>query len=399
MRQMLYLDSLRVAHAAVREGGGTVYDVDPGAKTIQIPVNIVEGKVLLEYGVPLPDLENGTTGRLVVPDKAVKNRQLADVMQARLRVKFLATGTELLFDVNADRTPRELRHHLFKTPNAIPRLRDTFVKALLNEDLLLFMRGTKRALLESCSCTVPSLGATLPSVNSAFTVITRQFEPGRTSSGGNVFLHAFYRESDSWIQLDLLRQQHEERLGRSIAFFSLTEATIQAAREEAGSSHHQQRTFPELTSDFIGHLGGIIGECETPFRNYVVGYSKEHRESITGTLSRLMGSSVGPASDAGDPLIKADKAELGAALWRLVGRGAAWRDGELTEAFRSFTERLLRVASTRADLHDRDISDVVHRGNEMLASLLTIADAQRADTRSANSAHVEPGSIGGTRGA
>lgn len=79
---------------------------------------------------------------------------------------------------------------------------------ILEEPLELKFRGTKKATLEDCGCSLPSLGITAKSVNHAYTKLSEKFEPKRRSHTANVFNTILYlpKGQHNWRPLEELRQ-------------------------------------------------------------------------------------------------------------------------------------------------------------------------------------------------
>ncbi len=181
-------------------------------RTVEIPIIIRAGKVEFFYGGPLPMLKEGQVGSIEMPAFAFE--KAADV--ARLSVEetlpILEIGTQLQVHVSPKDDGR-------KMDEAIVRLRAIdgfwgkggFVPIILEEQLCLTFRGTKKPLLDPCRCAVPSLGKTVESINQAYTRLSEKFEPHRRTNTGNVFNKVFYLPpgKDVWHPLDSLREHHQ----------------------------------------------------------------------------------------------------------------------------------------------------------------------------------------------
>ena len=60
-----------------------------------------------------------------------------------------------------------------------------------------------------CKCNIPALEKDASSLNHAYTLLSREFEPDRISHGGNVFLNCYYYDEDNfWRNLDDKRETH-----------------------------------------------------------------------------------------------------------------------------------------------------------------------------------------------
>ena len=80
----------------------------------------------------------------------------------------------------------------------------------LIDDLDIRVKGFKKGKLERCKCFILAFqnhplysdDAEHDSLNSAYTVISKYFEPERKSYGGNVFLNSFIKQHGQWILLE-----------------------------------------------------------------------------------------------------------------------------------------------------------------------------------------------------
>ncbi|MDP2958677.1 MAG: hypothetical protein Q8N53_19790 [Longimicrobiales bacterium] len=95
------------------------------------------------------------------------------------------------------------------------------VRVVLEEDLFLTVRATKRASLRPCPVEIPALERTASSLNEAYSIISREFEPWRRSVAGNVFWKVHYLAervdgTDHWRTLERLRFQRECEFERQL---------------------------------------------------------------------------------------------------------------------------------------------------------------------------------------
>lgn len=190
-------------------------------KTVTIPIKIVDGKVEYFYddNVKLRDLENLRYGELSVPKSYFGNEDTIKKLMREEVVDFLPKGTSLYAQVR--------RNDFNELPNEIKELTYSFkdekncfiegklIEIILEEDLKLLLRGSKRARLESCKCNIPILHKSqkqVVSINQAYTLISEKVEPSRRSHGGNVFDKIYYMRSDSkYSKIDVLRNALEAK--------------------------------------------------------------------------------------------------------------------------------------------------------------------------------------------
>jgi hypothetical protein len=194
---------------------------DPLEKKVVLPVRFRSGFVEFFYGGPLPALQDGVIGDLVVPAFAVQDQRLLGPLSNHLDVPVLPKGTRLLAGLRPDTRLPDLERQLRKDrpQEGFP----TYAEIILRESLELRLRGTKRAVLKSCRCQIPSLddGSSeddwADSVNHAYSRLSMAFETQRRSHTGNVFQVVFYRSVDArrhrtWEPLEILRQRIEAKI-------------------------------------------------------------------------------------------------------------------------------------------------------------------------------------------
>lgn len=188
---------------------------EPIERTVLIPIRVRDGSVELLYGGPLPVLEDGTVGDLVVPAFAFRDAELLQQYIRELAGPILAAGTVLLASVSTATARRP--EGVLDQPidgSAVQGGVGPFVKLVLEDSLELTLRGTKRAALRDCACRIPCLPEVRArSVNHAYTIISERFEPSRRSHGGNAFLKVFYLDRSgpvrAWRPLEVLRTPRE----------------------------------------------------------------------------------------------------------------------------------------------------------------------------------------------
>jgi hypothetical protein len=192
---------------------------DPVEKRVVLPVRCRAGAIEFFYGGPLPTLEEGTIGELVVPMFALKNQSLLSALNGPSDVELFPERTTLLAGLRPEREipllPEPFRD------DKLPLGFHGFAEIVLQQPLVLRLRGTKRAVLKPCICRMPALPQSsaeesyvAESVNHAYTLLSTAFETHRRSHTGNVFQTVFFRVTNAlgppmWQPLEDLRQQYE----------------------------------------------------------------------------------------------------------------------------------------------------------------------------------------------
>lgn len=193
---------------------------DPLAKTVLLPVRIRAGKVEFFYGGPLPALKENTIADLIVPAYALANQQLIGALANELAFSVLPKRSRVLVGLRPECPGLPLINRVGK--DRMPFEFGWFGEVILEEELGMRFRGTKRAILEPCTCSVPALnGGDAPfvaeSLNHAYTKLSERFEPHRRSHTGNAFELVFYRgvgtnQERTWEPLETLRRRFERKI-------------------------------------------------------------------------------------------------------------------------------------------------------------------------------------------
>jgi hypothetical protein len=183
---------------------------DRRAQTVRIPVYVSVLGVTQRDGSALPEITEPADGELVVPAHALADQGRLGALLTMSESKVLDKGTTLMFAVNPDRVPSELRAHLVPPTELGLTTYYHFVPAELRDAVWLLRRGdAKKAVLRGGACWIPSLTALARSVNHALGLVSEAFEPSRLSHTGNVFLRVYSsRQSGqraTWSPLDSLR--------------------------------------------------------------------------------------------------------------------------------------------------------------------------------------------------
>jgi hypothetical protein len=193
---------------------------DPYAKTVRIPVRIVDGQPAFFYrDGKLPKLNEGTVGDLIVPAFAVLDMHVREDLELEVEEQALPQRTRLLASVS--RPAREDGVVTLEADEVADSRPGAYVEIVLLEPLKILIRSTKRARLPRCRCNVPALNATVNSINEAYTRISEAYEPHRASHSGNVFRRVYHETLTAsgatlWRPLDSLRRPLEATVERVV---------------------------------------------------------------------------------------------------------------------------------------------------------------------------------------
>lgn len=205
-------------------------------KTIKIPIQVRHGKVEFYFGGPLPTLEEGVIGDLVVPAFAVLDSKARKLFSEERKIPLFKKAT-LLYVQLRPRKPehtKDLAAYLLQPflkgtlsyiqlEQETPEVRavepvkiqdhslDTirvFARIELQDVLYLQLRGTKAPTLSQTPCKVPALNKDARSVNHACTLLSEEIERQRISHTTNVFKTVYFlrRKPDGLCPLDAVRQ-------------------------------------------------------------------------------------------------------------------------------------------------------------------------------------------------
>lgn len=188
---------------------------DDFARTVKIPIRIVDGVPQPFYGPTWPRLIDGAVGDLLIPAHAFVNSQDEVVLTAPLGVEILSAGTVLLVAVSSRAVGEGIVRR--EMDFAVNAPFEAFLEVRLDEALRLQLRGTKKGRLEPCVCTAIHLGKTCDSVNEVYSLISETYEPHRRSHTGNVFekvmfQHRILNDRPIWEPLAILRDELEAKL-------------------------------------------------------------------------------------------------------------------------------------------------------------------------------------------
>lgn len=206
---------------------------DPGKETVEIPVEVENGKVRFKTGTddedsePLPDLEDGTIGTLTVLASNLKNEEDYERLAWELREIILPSSVLVWFKIKTGNRERSkipeygkayLNRHDLPTTGGGYRL----IPVALREHLWLRHRGTKDPEVQDCRCSVPEplqsegeedLPKTFPTLHQAYMGLSEIFEKQRETHGGNVYTKGYFWSptSGKWRKLDFFRGRTPRR--------------------------------------------------------------------------------------------------------------------------------------------------------------------------------------------
>ena len=172
-----------------------------------------DGQFELNDGKPFPALKNNTPVEIIVPIHGFKNDED--------KIKYALENQTILFPSRA-----ELWVNLPSSGSKLNKERsihsdivmgDTFqaglaTKIILEEPLILITQGATRGRLKNCRVSIPLLKDEAKSLNQAFTLLSRVYEPERLSHTGNVFRHVYYKKNGEMISLFQKRDECFEKI-------------------------------------------------------------------------------------------------------------------------------------------------------------------------------------------
>jgi hypothetical protein len=209
---------------------------DKLAKTVRIPVKVVDGKLAYFYDRPVPLLKPGAIGEVVLPAYAVLNRDALQLLQAEQEILLFDAGTTLFLGMKMQRVPMPIRSTLIEPPVLSQAQGMLLMSVCLTEPLCLVLRGTKQAILRGGECQVPFLETPANSLNHAYTLASMKYEPDRISHTGNIFTRCFFCEDEQFLPLEVLRGRHEVRYEWETLLTPETKAEAQKRRGQTTPS-------------------------------------------------------------------------------------------------------------------------------------------------------------------
>jgi len=175
--------------------------------TVRVPVSIQDGKLTLSDGTPFPALEDGTAGDLLIDPLKIKDSSARDKFLAENRSELFPGETSLWARVGIDYpAPPELEKHRVK--RLTNRGFEWFVEIRLKKSLMLVFNFGTDGELYRCTCSIPAFpDVNFDTLNTAYTAITKMFEPTRKSTGGNVFNKVYFEKNGVNYPLSVRRKE------------------------------------------------------------------------------------------------------------------------------------------------------------------------------------------------
>lgn len=203
------------------------------AKTIRVPVKLVEGHWELLYGGDVK-VKEGAIGELHLDHMYFTDKKFLKALTAKQQVPILAAGTELRVvltvkpDLDATLWPhllaRDATPHRHTTKLSVEtrfvsihlagptaaQQKKAKEKEVAPGGLFLWLEGMEPRAIESGMVNLPAVPGLEPvdSLNYAFTRLSEVFEPWRKAHTGSIYERVFYLEHDSyWYPLKDLRDR------------------------------------------------------------------------------------------------------------------------------------------------------------------------------------------------
>src|SRR5262249_608553 len=195
----------------------------------KIPIQVRAGQIHFYFDGPLPDLEEGVIGDLVLPYDAVRDPKARKLFSEERKIPLFKKKILLYVQLRpqtADDTKPYVGHLLqpfhegirfyvqldHETPvaqihdHSFDMLR-VFATIELQDVLYLQLRGTKAPTLSDTACKIPALkNKEAHSVNHACTLLSEEIERHRISHAVNVFRSVYFlRRPDRLCPLDHVR--------------------------------------------------------------------------------------------------------------------------------------------------------------------------------------------------
>lgn len=200
---------------------------DSSEKRVHLPVRIVNGQVRFLYGKgrKMPTLRDGATGHIVLDADDLLDEEWKNELTLERRVQILDANAPVLLGMRHDKIPEKWGKSIIDPHEGFPPGVEhlVFARVVLEEPLILHLRGTKKAVLEKGAgrTQTPDGGhIQAASLNHAYTLLSQVLEPDRLSHTGNVFKKGLYQDKKGWHLLDDLRARHEWETERELEHFN-----------------------------------------------------------------------------------------------------------------------------------------------------------------------------------
>lgn len=242
---------------------------DPFAKTVKLPIRIVDGRAEYFYGGPFPKISN-VIGDLVVPAFSLLEDQFLEECSQNDVSNLLPEETTLMVNVWAEwGTPGLCKNVTTGTLSGNVEVR-------LLEPLYLWHRGTKSSVLNRCKCYIPALKEEASSLNHAYTIISKKFETKRQTNSGNVFKKVYYpTDTNVWKPLERLREKHDAWFEQRFV------ANLRQEKDSLDFSNAQSKVQSVLCSDETGSMLAVIDPDGLTLEEYENGEKNEQGPTLT----------------------------------------------------------------------------------------------------------------------
>ncbi|WKZ70020.1 MAG: hypothetical protein QY331_01975 [Melioribacteraceae bacterium] len=204
---------------------------DKYKKTLRIPIRIKSNSIRFFYKEDidlLPLIKDGSIGEIIIPTFAITDKEKVRKLSKEVKLLFFPKNKTLFVrmiiksigDVkfNEKVIIEDTTKFVRKKNQFIFLNHSYFVPILLEKDLYIQYRGTKKAQLLGCKCSLPTLGRDAISLNNSYTILSQEYQKHRNAHSGNIFKDIFYYDSDKdeIKELDYLRETKEEELNNKL---------------------------------------------------------------------------------------------------------------------------------------------------------------------------------------
>ena len=191
---------------------------DSKAKTVVIPVEIKNGTINYLYDGPLPEIAENTVGELVVPEWAIKDKEVVGFLSEEWRIEIFPENTTFYVELKPSGTDRANFLKKLQMADRHPSDPRRFAQVMTKVPLYLILRASKRPKLANVECHVPLLKADAISLNHAYTLLSQEFEKDRKSHVSNVFNTVYFRHPhhDEFLPLGYIREDRDLLYDRTL---------------------------------------------------------------------------------------------------------------------------------------------------------------------------------------
>lgn len=141
------------------------FQPDPYEKTVQIPVQIVNGQIVYFYGTPKPQFREGAIGDLILPAYAVYNAEALKKWQMEIPIELFSAKTRLYLGMSRQKIPEHLKEETINPPIVSHAGEYRLVAVTIHQPLTMTLRGTKPARLNRVKCTLDAMKTDASSLN------------------------------------------------------------------------------------------------------------------------------------------------------------------------------------------------------------------------------------------